>query len=225
MATLMLVYILPDIISINVIIINYCKMAISIHSWLYWSPNKQVHKIERKNKTAILPFSKLCIFSNHNISTDTKGPSNPASGENRCNFVIVDHFCKYFSTTSTLKIRMTLLKIKYFIFGFLNLVHLKIQSLVKETNILFLRRKVDMLCLIIVLLQELHLLLGQMDLLKYKKNLGFYLRKFLHDTPENGLSKYISLLMLTILKHSPICIFQHQKESFISSLVLHWIFK
>ena len=80
---------------------------------------------------------------------------------------------------------INLLYNEYFTTGFQKLVLLNILLHIEELNNITLKWQIAVVCLIIVILQELHKLLGQMDLLKYKKQSCHPSENVFDDTPEN----------------------------------------
>ena len=79
-----------------------------------------------------------------------------------------------------------------FINGFQTLVFLKIWLQIGELKILILKKEIAVLCLIFVILQEFHMLLGQMDWMKYKNKDYELIWELLYMTPlKIGLSKLL----------------------------------
>ena len=85
-----------------------------------------------------------------------------------------------------------------------------------------LKFSIAVFCLKIETLQDLHIFLGQKDVLKYEKNLVYILPL------KNGLFKYIWMFLLTILKHCHSYMFHFLNFLLIRIRVNHrisnWIF-
>ena len=122
----------------------------------------------KQNKASTLPISKLSTLFNQSSSINTKGLLNPASEGNHFNDVIVDHFSNYIITAPIPKNNAQYAIFAIFRHSISNLVLLKNSLQSEEPNVLILKWQLAVLFLIFVILQQTHMLPGQMDSLKYK---------------------------------------------------------
>ena len=164
----------------------------------------------KENKAAILPSSKMSTFFNHSSSMDTKDPINLASAGNHYIYVIVDHFSNYNVTVPIPKnIQNALNSFNHHWIS--NLVLLNIWLQIEELNVSTLKWQIAVVCSVFVTLREPHMLLGQMDLLKYKNKILEPIWCFYLILLKTGLFKCFSLLMLILLTHYHVFIFHHME--------------
>ena len=216
MNTHMLVYIWQKFISILFFIFHCRKVGYHIAFMIAKFTNRKNGEKQSCNLTVL----KLSTFLNHRTSLDTKISINPALY--RIFFVNVDLLSICIVTVPTPKKLFNMLQMQYFVTGFLNLILLIIWLQIGKLNILILKWQFAVLCSIFVIIQELHMLLVQPDLLKYKINFLEPIWQSFYMIPlKIGLSKYICLPMLTLLNLYHICTFPQTKEFFIRSRVFH----